>query len=73
LTAEFKNRQHSFSDISFWDAANASLTDQTGTLRLYDVELTSGNAWDVLGLEPYLGGFIHASDDLPGTPPAAGP
>lgn len=73
LTAEFRSRQRSFSEISFWDAANASLTDRAGTLRLYDVELTSGNAWDLLGLEPYLGRFIHPSDDLPGTPPGGWP
>ncbi len=37
----------------------------------YSIELVSGNAFDTLGLRPYAGRLLQASDDRIGVPPVA--
>lgn len=61
LTEEFRLRQHSFSDISYWDFGSVNITDAAGTLRLYDAELVSDNALQLLGVTPRLGRFVTPS------------
>jgi predicted permease len=67
MTEQFRARQHSFSDVSFWDFGTVSMTDRSGTLRLYDTQLVSGNAFQLVGVNPYLGRAIMPSDDARGT------
>jgi predicted permease len=66
MTEEFRLRQRSFSDISFWDYGTVSMTDRDGTLRLYDAASVSGNAFKLIGAEPRLGRSILPSDDVRG-------
>lgn len=73
LTEEFRRRQHSFSGISFWDFGSVNVTDSGGTLRLYDAELVSGDAFRVLGVQPRLGRGIMPYDDVRNGPAGGWP
>ena len=68
MTGEYRLKQRSFSDISFWDSGTVSMADAEGTLRLYDAGMVSGNAFRVVGLKPHLGRWIAEPDDIRGGP-----
>ena len=55
-------RNHSFDDLAAYDAAQVGLDTGENTSRVWIV-LASGNYFDVLRLQPFLGRFFHASDE----------
>jgi predicted permease len=68
MVEQFRREQHSFRDISFWSPAEVTMRDGEGSLRAYLTELVSGNAFPLLGVNPYLGRLISPADDIRGGP-----
>ncbi len=73
MIEQFEREQHSFSGISLWRLAEVTMLDREGSLRTYNAELVSGNAFPLLGLNPYLGRLISPRDDVRGGPPRGWP
>jgi len=59
---DLRDRNRSFDDIAAFDAAQVGL-DAGGDPSRAWVFLASGNYFDVLRLQPFLGRFFHASDE----------
>ncbi len=59
---DLRHRNRSFDGLAAYDAAQVGLDTGENTTRVWIV-LTSGNYFDVLRLQPYLGRFFHASDE----------
>ena len=59
---DLRERNRSFEDLAAYQISRAGLdTDgNAATAWLYE---TSGNYFDALGIQPYLGRFFHASDE----------
>jgi predicted permease len=64
----FRREQRSFVEISAWLADSIPMQDKEGILRLQDAGMVSGNAFPLLGVEPYLGRLIVSGDDVRGGP-----
>ena len=73
MIEQFRREQHSFAGISLWTMAEVTMLDGQGSLRAYQTEFVSGNAFSLLGLNPYLGRLISPDDDVPGGPPQGWP
>jgi predicted permease len=69
----FRAEQRSFTGISAWLVSGISMSDQDGSLRLYNANLVSGNAFEVLGLNPFLGRLLEPADDSRGVPATGWP
>ena len=59
---DLRDRNHSFDALAAYNADQAGLDNGDNTTRVWLLEV-SGNYFDVLGLHPYLGRLIHASDE----------
>src|SRR5271170_1004024 len=59
---DLRDRNRSFDGLAAYDAAQAGLDTGEDTARVWIV-LASGNYFDVLRLQPFLGRFFHASDE----------
>jgi predicted permease len=59
---DLRDRNHTFDSVIAWNIASAGLDTGDNPTREWIVE-ASGNYFDGLGLEPYLGHFFHASDE----------
>lgn len=59
---DLRERNRSFDDLAAYDAAQVGLDTGDNSSRVW-IELGSGNYFDVLRLQPYLGRFFHASDE----------
>jgi len=59
---DLRDRNRSFDDIAAYDAAQVGLDTGGDPSRAW-VFLASGNYFDVLRLQPFLGRFFHASDE----------
>jgi MacB-like periplasmic core domain len=59
---DLRDRNRSFDDIAAYDAAQVGL-DAGGDPSRAWIFLASGNYFDVLRLQPFLGRFFHASDE----------
>ena len=59
---DLRDRNHSFDDLAAYNADEAALNTGDNTTRAWLVEV-SGNYFDVLGVQPYLGRLIHPSDE----------
>jgi len=59
---DLRDRNRSFDGLIAWNAAVAGLDSGENPLRLWGEE-ASGNYFDALGIQPYLGHFFHASDE----------
>jgi predicted permease len=59
---DLRDRNRSFDDIAAYDAAQVGLDAGEDPSRVW-IFLTSGNYFDVLRLQPFLGRFFHASDE----------
>jgi predicted permease len=59
---DLRDRNRSFDGLAAYDAAQVGLDTGVNTTRVWIV-LVSGNYFDVMRLQPYLGRFFHASDE----------
>jgi predicted permease len=59
---DLRDRNHSFEALAANNIAQAGLDTGEGPTRVWGYE-ASGNYFDVMGLQPYLGRFFHASDE----------
>jgi len=60
--ADLRDRTRSFDDLVAYNVIEAGLDTGENPSRVW-VEEASGNYFDALGLQPYLGHFFHASDE----------
>ena len=66
-------QQSSFRDLSAWDGDEVLIKDKDGAAQGYLAVMVSGNAFDVLGVEPYRGRLIATYDDVRGGPSGGWP
>jgi hypothetical protein len=59
---DLRGRNHSFDDLVAYNVTAAGLDTAKDPSRSW-IEETSGNYFDALGLQPYLGHLFHASDE----------
>ena len=59
---DLRDRNRSFDALVAYNAAEIGLDTGEGSSRAW-VEEATGNYFDALGLQPYLGHFFHASDE----------
>ena len=59
---DLRERNHSFDDLAAFSAAEVGMDTGGNPQRAWAFE-TSGNYFDELGVQPYLGRFFHASDE----------
>ena len=59
---DLRDRNHSFDGLVAYNIAEAGLNTGGGPSRVW-IEEASGNYFDALGLQPYLGHFFYASDE----------
>src|SRR5271155_2893621 len=59
---DLRDRNRSFDDLAAYDAAQVGLDAGEDPSRVW-IFLASGNYFDVLRLQPFLGRFFHASDE----------
>jgi predicted permease len=59
---DLRDRNRSFEGLAAWNIADAGLDAGTNPAHVWIYEV-SGNYFDVLGIQPYLGRFIHSSDE----------
>jgi predicted permease len=59
---DLRDRNRSFDDLAAYDAAQVGLDTGESAARAWIV-IVSGNYFDVLGIQPYLGRLIHPSDE----------
>ena len=63
-----REEQSSFRDLSAWDGEQVLIKDNEGSVRGYLSVMVSGNAFDLLGIQPYRGRLIAPYDDVRGGP-----
>lgn len=68
-----REEQSSFRELSAWGGEQVLMKDHEGSARGYMVGMVSGNAFEVLGLQPYRGRLIAPYDDMRGGPRSAWP
>ncbi len=59
---DLRDRNHTFSSLMAWNVLTVGLDTGANPTRSW-IQETSGNYFDGLGLQPYLGHFFHASDE----------
>jgi predicted permease len=59
---DLRDRNRSFEGLAAWNITTAGLDTGKNPARVWIYEV-SGNYFDVLGIQPYLGRFIHTSDE----------
>ena len=59
---DLRDRNHSFEDLAAFNPTQAGLDAGENPSRIWLLE-ASGNYFDVLGIQPYLGRFFHGSDE----------
>lgn len=59
---DLRDRNHSFDDLVAYNGSQAGLDTGKEAFRAWTYE-TSGNYFDALGVQPYLGRFFHSSDE----------
>ena len=68
-----RERQSSFRDLSAWRDDQVLMKDKEGAVRGYFAVTVSGNAFDLLGVQPYRGRLIATYDDVRGGPQGGWP
>ena len=63
-----REEQSSFRDLSAWDGEQVLIKDKEGSVQGYLAVLVSGNAFDLLRIQPYRGRLIAPYDDVRGGP-----
>jgi len=69
----FEKEQTSFQELSGWSEDMVQMKDREGAIRSYAAGLVSGNAFGLLGLQPYRGRLIAPYDDVKGGPSGGWP
>jgi predicted permease len=64
----FSEEQSSFRELSAWSADQVLMRDHAGSIQGYMAGLVSGNAFGLLGLQPFRGRLITSYDDVRGGP-----
>src|SRR6202167_3472521 len=59
---DLRRRNRSFDDVAAWAISQAGLDTGKDPSNVWEYE-TSGNYFDTLRVQPYLGRFFHASDE----------
>ncbi len=59
---DLRERNRSFEDLAAYNVASAGLDTGNNPTGAWILE-TTGNYFDALGIQPYLGRFFHASDE----------
>src|SRR5580704_17699628 len=59
---DLRSRNHSFDGLAAYGMCEVALNTGEGPSRLWGVE-ASGNYFDALRIRPYLGRFLHDSDE----------
>jgi predicted permease len=59
---DLRNRNHSFDGLAAYGMCEVALNTGEGASRVWGV-VASGNYFDALRIQPYLGRFFHDSDD----------
>jgi len=59
---DLRDRNRSFEDLAAFDISMAALDNGRNPTRAWGY-LVTGNYFDALGIQPYLGHFFHASDE----------
>ena len=59
-----REEQSSFRDLSAWDSEQVLIKDNEGSVQGYLAVTVSGNAFDLLGIQPYRGRLIAPYDDV---------
>ncbi len=59
---DLRQRNRGFDDVAAWAISQAGLDTGKDPSNVWEYE-TSGNYFDVLRIQPYLGRFFHASDE----------
>jgi predicted permease len=59
---DLRDRNHSFDDLAGYSVTQSALNTGEGPTPVWGVE-ASGNYFDALRIQPYLGRFFHASDE----------
>src|ERR1700756_4856734 len=62
----FEKEQTSFRELSGWSEDMVQMKDREGAVRPYVAGLVSGNAFGLLGMQPYRGRLIAPYDDVKG-------
>jgi predicted permease len=65
--------QSSFRELSAWTEEQVLMKDHEGSIQGQMVGMVSGNAFGVLGLQPYRGRLIASYDDVRGGPSGGWP
>ena len=60
---DMRDRNRSFEGLAAYEFAQAGLDTGGSTSFAAWIEMLSGNYFDVMGIQPYLGRFFHASDE----------
>ena len=69
----FREQQVSFRELSAWSADFVLMKDREGSIQGYMAGIVSGNAFGVLGLQPYRGRLLAPYDDVRGGPSGGWP
>lgn len=69
----YREKQTSFRELSTWNEPDVQVPDRQGLIRTYDAAMVSGNAFELLGLQPYRGRLIAPYDDVKGGPSGGWP
>jgi len=64
----YQAQQTSFRELSAWSGEDVLMKDNDGTIRNYYGVLVSGNAFDLMRIQPYRGRLIAPYDDVRGGP-----
>ena len=59
---DLRDRNHSFDDLAAYSVVQVGLDTGENQVAAWGIE-TSGNYFDALRIQPYLGRFFHSSDE----------
>ncbi|MBI1898641.1 MAG: ABC transporter permease [Acidobacteria bacterium] len=68
MLLQLRRQQQSFTDISAWGSRVVVMDTVDGAPRILQAGLVSGNGFEVLGMNAYLGRLLRPADDVRGGP-----
>ena len=73
MLLQLRRQQKSFTDISAWGNRPVAMDTDDGTPRMLWAGFVSGNGFEVLGMNAYLGRLVTPADDVRGGPAGGWP